>query len=269
MKKAYIIPLIFIIFSCGLVSWIRAFHDQEVYRIIIIKKEYNFFDGEYFLKDSSATFETYNNKNQKIGLNNREFYVYDSVGRMIEKHVCMDWCDRPYTYKYFYNSNGKLEKIITFPYNNLVEHNIYDEKNRLIEKRKGEDPYLDVEYYTYKGDSMNVIRTNRSESYIVDSLYYDINNRLIRKERRKSDETEVHIREMQYNDFGLLSMTIDTTINSDTPFIHSEGLLITSYYNKIEYKYNNERKLIEEIQYKPDYKTPCCKYTYEYIYKYK
>lgn len=278
MRRLYLIPLIvslLFVFSscCQKPAWLQAFHDQEVYRIIIIEKEYSF-DGEYYLKDSTKTFETYNSKNQKIGLNNREFYLYDSTAKLIAKNICMDWCETPYVHKYIYNINGKLEKIIADS-NNLVEYNIYDGNNHLIEKRKGEEPDLEIEYYTYNGNSIKCIteiihnRFSEKISFRVDSLYYDINSRLIRREQRESEDNSIHVREMQYNDSGLVSMTIDTTINANEKYPYPNGLLYTSDYNKIKYFYNKEGKLIEKIMYQPDYQTPCCKYTYEYICKYK
>lgn len=254
-------------------DWQEKYLVQEKSRIVTIKKSYDFRKGAYILKYGDTSFVTFNDKGQKISENNRNFYQYDSSGKLIEEEACIRTCENPYSNKYFYdNSNLLIKTTTTFGGNGKerIDGLFFYKDTLLIKKIDGDDSLSSSEVYSY--DELSRIKSKVERRYnlnvnqwfeYVDSMYYDTNDKLIIKKSRVIGEEMLKITRYIY-DKNVLISEIDTAITSLKINLPSINTVHSPLFNKREYKYNSEGKLIEEIVYQPDYKTPSYKITYDY-----
>jgi hypothetical protein len=137
-------------------DWRQLYIDQEKSRITTIQKHFEYRSAGYSLTSIDSTFETFNEKHQKLGINNTLFYKYDTEGKIIAVEYCMRTCEKPGKEIYYYDSLNRLTKtkIIVSDDNEWVSAKyFYDNNNLLIKKVIGNDSIPTTETYLY--DSLN------------------------------------------------------------------------------------------------------------------
>ena len=257
--------------------WQDQYLNQEKSRIYITEKSYEYNSGKYNLETTDKSFETFNEKGQKIGLSNTHFYKYDSVGKIIEEEYCMRTCENPGKTKYYYDKDGKLLKIVNIwaidNSERIQQLNVYNDKNQIVKKVFGGDSLATTEIYTYDNFS-NLTRKDRKEYNFnsdvwleyTDTLFYDTDKNLMQKETRQKNVDLLTISKYTYNDKRLLVSERDTTITTIKGYLldPKDKTVLSAYYGRTDYKYNSENKLVEKILFQPDYQTPYLRMTYEF-----
>jgi len=254
-------------------DWRQLYIDQEKSRITTVQKHFEYRSADYSLTSVDSTFETFNEKHQKLGINNRHFYKYDTDGKIIAEEYCMRTCESPGKEIYYYDSLNRLIKTTI----NLSENSewvsakyFYNDKSLLIKKLIGNDTTPTTETYTYDKIPRLIAKTKKEFNTnvskwrtIVDSMFYDSDNNMVLKKRYHIDEDLMTISKYNYKDTLLMSQ-IDTTITPKKGYLPTAETFHDAYYFRVDYKYNSDKKIIEKITTQPDYKTPAFKVTYEY-----
>ena len=254
-------------------DWRQDYIDQEKSRLVTVQKSYDFISGDYSLKNIDSTLVTFNEKGQKLGINDRHFYKYDATGKLIAEEYCMRTCEYPGQEVYYYDSLNRLVKTVVIVSKERewvsAQYN-YNDKNLLIKKTIGSDSTPTTEIFTYDNLSRKTTKTKQEFNTnvnkwltFVDSMFYDTNNNMILKKRRHVGEDLLTISKYSYSDTLLLTQ-IDTTITTILGYLPTPETSHHAYYFRTDYKYNTDNKLIEKITTRPDYKTPTFKVTYEY-----
>lgn len=254
-------------------DWRQDYIDQEKSRTVIITKQFDFSSGDFIQKYTDSTLTIFNEKGQKIGVNNSHFYKYDSIGQLVLEEYCMRTCENPGKKAHYYDNLNRLVKttiIVSKERERVISQYYYNDKNLLIKKVIGNDSMATTELYTY--DSLNRKTTKTEREFntnvdewltFVDSMFYDSNNNMTFKRRRHIGEDLLTISKYIYKDTLLLTQ-IDTTITTLKGYLPTPNTIHHAYFFRTDYKYNSENKVIEKITSQPDYKTPCYKVTYEY-----
>jgi hypothetical protein len=279
--------LLSFIFLCCLGAtisdWRDGFLRQEVYKITTYEKVFKYKDSSYVFDWADSNFRTFNKDNTLISNNHTSFMMYGDNGLLTEEKYCVRNCENPSRDKFYYNKHGQLMQLLSFKGNDTIPYMIANykyKKDLLIVREHFLTWNLDdfnkptLELYTYYADNNLKSITKREFSTnvrewrtYVDSMYYDNENKLIRKERSEVDLDLTKITYYFYNSQKQLIQTKDTAITSlewykyplDRNVIHS------AYYNREEFKYDSQGRIIERIIYQPDYKTPHQKIITEYV----
>ncbi|MGZ4077908.1 MAG: hypothetical protein ACXVED_08430 [Bacteroidia bacterium] len=254
-------------------DWRQFYIDQEKSKITTIQKSFEYSSSGYSLTSVDSTYETFNEKHQKLGINNMHFYKYDTDGKVIAEEYCMRTCEKPGKEIYYYDSLNRLTKtkVIVSGDNKWVSAKyFYNDKNLLTKKIIGNDSTPTTETYTY--DRMAHLTTKTRKEFntnvnewltIVDSMFYGSDNNMILKKRYHIGEDLMTISKYSYKDTLLMSQ-VDTTITTIKEYLPTPETFHHAYYFRVDYKYNSDNKIIEKITTQPDYKTPAYKVTYEY-----
>jgi hypothetical protein len=279
MKKQVLILTLIIFSTLGCSEnktedWRQFYIKQEKSRLTTIQKHFEYRSSEYFLTSTDSTFETFNKNHQKLGTNNTHFYKYNLEGKIVEEEFCRRSCEKPVKIIYYYDSLKRLEKtkvIVSQKAEWLSEKYFYNVDNLLIKKIIGSNSTNPLtEKYSY--DRLNRMTTriidefnNNVNKYLttVDSLFYDNENNLILKKKYHIGEDLLTISKYSYQNKLLITQK-DTTITKLKGYLPTPETIHHAYYFRVDYKYNSDRKIIEKITTKPDYKTPAFKVTYEY-----
>jgi len=254
-------------------DWRQEFIDQEKSRINTLAKSYDFDSGKYVLRYIDSSFNTYNEKGQLLGIDNKFFCRYDSTGKLIEEVFCLRDCENPGRELYFYdNLNRLIRTEMVFPDDKawVLEQYFYNNQNLLVREVYGIDSTPTTITYTY--DSLSRKTTETKHEFndnvdkwftYVDSLFYDKNNNVILKKGREIGLDLLKISKLTYKD-SLLVTRVDTAITSISTYLPTPTSIHHALFFREEYRYNLDNKLIERTIFQPDYKTPYCKMTYEY-----
>lgn len=276
MKKLFLI-LIFIFTCCTKqipYKWMYDFIKKEEYRIVTVQTTYNFRHNKYILSRVDTNFKTYDINDRIIGENNRTFYIYDSLDRIQKELFCWRTCDYPLEELYKYNSKNQLIEILMNPPDTMYLKRLEYYLNGLLKKETiGSDTLKTTIIYTYNTDSTLKTKTKREYSsypkkWIVfkDSYFYSKDKKLIKQEWQAKGSEVLQITKFTHNKRGLLIETIDTVFTSkknkksDTIDIY----IYHGFINKKQYTYDSLDRIIEKIQYGPDYKTPGHKLEFKY-----
>lgn len=287
MKKTIIILLFlfpYLIFSSANYSdWRDKFFREESYKVTAYEKTYKFKDGQYVFDWADSNFQTFSKDNILISSDHVSFYDYNNKGQLIEEFHCMRTCEYPFKDKFFYDAYGRLVQILAYNGRDTIPFMITNQKYKkdlLVFKenfltwdsKDFNKPNQEIlTYYpngNLKSKTLHEFNTNVKEwRTYIDSMYYNIDNQLIRKEHRELDLELLSIKYYKYNSNNLLIETKDTAITSyewykyplETNVIHSV------YYNREEFKYDSDGRIIERIIFKPDYITPYQKITTKYV----
>lgn len=254
-------------------DWRQDYIDQEKSRVVTIQKSYEFNSGDYSFKYIDSTLETFNEKGQRLGINNSHFYKYDESGKLIAEEYCTRTCEHPGKELHYYDSLNRLIKtvvIVSKERNWVSAMYHYNDKNLLIKKTIGNESTPTTETYTYDSFSRTTTKTKKEFNTnvnkwltIVDSMFYDANNNMTLKKRHHIGKDLLTISKYFYKDTLLLTQ-VDTTITTIPVYLPTPETSHHAYYFRTDYKYNSNNKLIEKITTRPDYKTPTYKVTYEY-----
>ena len=254
-------------------NWRQIYIKQEKSRITTIQNHFEYRSSRYSLISSDSTFETFNKNHQKLGTNNTHFYKYNLDGKLIEEEYCMRTCEKPAKEIYYYDNLKRLEKtkvVVSENKEYISARYFYNNDNLLIKKIIGSNSTPTTEKYSY--DRLNRMTTVTKEEFnnnvskwltTVDSLFYDNENNLILKKKYHIGEDLLTISKYSYQN-KLLITEKDTTITKLKGYLPTPETSYHAYYFRTDYKYNSDRKIIEKITTKPDYKTPAFKVTYEY-----
>ena len=264
------------ILSCSnskIEDWRHDYIIQEKNRTLTVTRQFDFSSGSFIQSYVDSTLTTFNDKGQKLGVNDKHFYKYDSKGNVILEEYCLRTCDNPGKKIHYYDSLNRLIKtIIKFPNDKewVDAQYFYNDKNLLIRKVMGNDSTPTTISYTY--DNLNRKYTKTRKEFntnvnewltFVDSMFYDTNNNLSIKKRRQIGKDLLTISKYSYKD-TLLITQIDTTITTIPGYLPTPNTVHHAYFFRTDYKYNSDNKLIEKTTTQPDYKTPSFKVTYEY-----
>lgn len=254
-------------------DWRQIYFDQEKKRIVTITKYFEYSSGDYILKSTDSAFETFNEKGQKLGMNDRHFYKYDTSGKLIFEEYCMRTCERPGKEIYHYDSLNRLNKtvVVVSKGNEWVSAQYYyNDNSLLIKKVIGNDSIPTSETYTYDSLSRTASVTTREYNRnidkwltFVDSMFYGSNNNMILKKKYSDGEDLLRISKYSYQDTLLISQ-VDTAITTNKIYLLTPEATHHAYYFRTDYKYNSDHKVIEKVTTQSDYKTPTLKVTYEY-----
>ncbi|MBI3193779.1 MAG: hypothetical protein HYZ34_04820 [Ignavibacteriae bacterium] len=261
-------------------DWRDEYFEHEVYKEVTLKRWYEFDSTEYKFWFADSSFETFNEQSQRISNDHMSFYAYDISGKIIKNTYCLrEQYDNPLVDRYYYDTKGNLIKITTESpfknnnYDSVRENNTYDSNGLLVTKKFGSKPQSRTEIFTYY-DNKNVKTITRrffnenvnkwDESLVT--LFYDDENNCVRKQKIKIGEDLLTISNNYYDSQKRLTKSVDTTLTSrsNTKLIIQKNTVHHAYYGKREYKYDTQNRLLEEIIYRPDYKTPYAKIEYEY-----
>lgn len=257
------------------IDWRELYISQEKSKITTIEKMFWYGSSGYSLSSTDTTFESFDEKGRKLGINNRHFYKYDSTGKLIAEEYCIRTCEHPVKEVYYYDSLNRLIKTTIVHYKGkewVTAKYFYNEKNLLSKKITGNDSLPTTVTYTYDNLSRMSQRTwhefnsnvNEWLTYI-DSMFYDRNNQIVLNKRHETGKNLLMLTKYFYKDTLLITL-IDTTIPSiagHLPTATQDAVYFPDYSRK-EFKYNSANKIIEKIVTQPDFKTPAWKVIYEY-----
>ena len=278
MTRKIIITILtlFSILSCSdkkTGDWRQLYIDQEKSRITTIQKHFEFRSSDFSLTSIDSTFETFNDKHQKLGINNTHFYKYATDGNIRMEEYCMRTCEKPGKKIYYYDSLNRLTKttIIVSSNNEWVSAKyFYDNNNLLIKKVIGNDSTPTTETYSYDGINRLLAKTKKEFNTnvnkwltIVDSMTYSTDNNMALKKRYHIGEDLMTISKYTYKG-NLLMTQVDTTITTIKGYLPTPETFHHAYYFRIDFKYNSDKEIIEKTTTQPDYKTPAFKVTYDY-----
>lgn len=218
--------------------------------------------------DSSKSFKSYDRDGKLLEIDDRLFYVYDSLGRVMKELYCLRDCDAPYELLYIYNDRNQLTTKIDCSPNlkdTIAIHTFeYDQSGLLIKETMGLDSLKTIIVHTYNLDSTKKSTTETSfntnvQRWItnIDSFYYNSMRQMIRKEFRVKNEDMVKISRYEYSNVNVTRRT-DTTITSIPMYKPdlSHGTIHHAYYGKEEFEYDSEDRVIKHVIYQPDYRIP-------------
>lgn len=276
MKTFIYLIVIFVLLSCSnrrapSYEWQQKYFAQEKKRLVTIITGYEFENGKYKLSFIDSTYETFNNKGQKISSNGTQFYKYNAQGKVIEEEYCPRSCEIPAKIRYVYDEYNRLLKVINVSKLDSLEYisEVYTYQNNLLVKKTiGADSLATTETYTY--DNRSRLKTRLTTEFNTfsnkwikyqETMFYNNNDSLIMRKKQFVGSPEIIISKYVYSN-NLLSSKKDTTINWTTPL--DKNTIYTANFSQTNFKYNSKGKLIEEIIFRSDYKTPYLKWTYEY-----
>ena len=276
MKTFIYLIVIFVLLSCSnrrapVYEWQQKYFAQEKKRSVTIITGYEFENGKYKLSFIDSTYETFNNKGQKISSNGTQFYKYNAQGKVIEEEYCPRSCEIPAKIRYVYDDYNRLLKVINVSKLDSLEYvsEAYTYQNNLLVKKTiGTDSLATTETYTY--DNRSRLKTRLTTEFNTfsnkwikyqETMFYNNNDSLIMRKKQLVGSPEIIISKYVYAN-NLLSTQRDTTLNPTS--LLNKHTVYTINLNQKNFKYNSKGKLIEKISLQPDYKTPYLKWTYEY-----
>jgi hypothetical protein len=285
MKNLFFKTFLFIILVLFLQSclmhkkpdWRNKYFSQAKKRVTTIDKFYDYRDGKYIYKFEFKKAELFNDKDLLIAHDSSGFYDYDSLDRRIEEKHCL----RKETYeydvidKYYYDDKGRLIRITNLWSRDYKEKTfrsfVYNNENLLVKETWGdEEPTTYSYYYNSKSQLICKIKDEYNSNVkkrIVyeDSIFNNNIGKIILNKHREIGKDLVRITKYTYLDTTLIAEE-DTTVTPIEVYKNiTPNTLHSGFFNKTEYKYASDGKLIEKIKFRPDYKTPCDKIVYEYI----
>lgn len=262
--------------SPGYGDWRDKFVKQETYRITETRTRYEFINNEYVKQSESVTFKTFDSNSRLIGINDTHFYEYNSKGNIAKELYCVRTCEVPFETIYTYNDKDQLMELKSIHPNRkdtLVSRVFtYTSNGQLATEIISPGARQTTITHIYNSDSTKR-STTRTEfntnlnSWLTDydNFIYDSSKHLVKKEYRMKDKDLVKISTYKY-EYGQEIERMDTTITSIPTYQLdlSENVYQHAYYGKEELKYDNEDRVVEKIIYRPDYKTPSSRWTYQY-----
>ena len=247
-------------------EWMQKYHSQVVYRIEYKEVWYKWEEGEYVQSFIEIDIKGYNSQDQLISFNDTHFYQYDDSGRTLKEEFCMRSCERPAIRLYNYGKYGLIESEMVYhpawsDTTTAVSYQ-YDSIQLVKEIQVGSSIT-----YSYDSSGYLLCKTTREfntnvDEWIVyiDSIWYNAERQLTKKDHYQQGEDFQKITRYLYEG-GKLIEEKDSTLTTDQSiyFGLDTATVWHAYYGKREYKYDESGKLIEEIIYQPDYKTPYMK----------
>ena len=236
-------------------DWKKQYINQEKTKVTTVEKTMEYHSGIYHPMSLDTTFETFNEKGQKIRDNQGLFYDYDSNGNLksvkYSAHKKTELGEKGayviVTSNYHYDNKGLLTKIV-FSDNVSSDEFSYDELGR--QKTKIRKLYDEIE------DSWTVY---------PDTMYYEDSSNNISVTHSYLNPKVLTVYEYNYNDDNTIKSRINKTFATGTENDIDSSTIFNYLYCRIDYKYNSSKQLIEETWSRPDYKTPYYKMTYEYL----
>lgn len=257
-------------------DWRDKFVKQESYRIVETMTHFQFINNKYVKQTESVSFKTFDSSDRLIGENDRHFYEYNSKGNVSKESYCGRTCEIPFETIHIYDSVGQLTELKSLHPNmkgTIVDRIFkYNSAGQLVTEISTPGERQTTIEHTYNPDSTKS-STTRTEfntnvnSWLTyyDKFFYNSSKQLTKQEYRMKDKDLVKISTYKY-DNGLETQRVDTTITSIPGYQLdlSKNVGHHAYYGKEELKYDIDGRVIEKIIYRPDYKTPSSKWTYEY-----
>ena len=262
-------------YNSGYNDWRSAFIELEDHRITKIETRFAYRSGEFIDESRDTTFETYDSDNRLIGKMNTHFYEYDSLERISKEIYCMRTCEIPMYTVYKYDKKGDLlsKSIVNGRTNDttVIYQFDYDQFNNLITEKLGSDSLGITTTFNYDNQGFKLasrkseFNSNTNEWVItLDSFFYDQNHRIIRTETRTEGVDILKISRFYYD--NNIETRIDTAITSLKSYQLDNSVNWAHHvnYGKTKKIFDEFGRVIEQVIFKPDYKTPYMMWRYTY-----
>lgn len=259
-KNTFNLLILIIIQSCSPAIYVNKLEQnfaKEVTRKEHVKKVTLYNDNSK--NDTNSYYNGYDIENKIITKANREFFIYDSLGRIRTKYVCVlerdPECNKPYIYNFQYSKN----KLISINYINQFSNDTtqyesetfqYDNLGRLIEHTEFSD---DTTKYYYIGTDTLIkeelsinwcepfgkkIKVERKTTYIYDNLGRKESSTWVEPLSNLSSRIDY-----TYDEKNRIIIERDTSLENST--VHQPNSCCV--LNWKEFKYDKHNRVIEVI----------------------